>query len=233
MPRRSLANLFPAPRGVTLAGSAYRVDEFTLGDIAESEGPREARRPDPLSPVRDLLWAESVAPADRVRFREAFDLAYDDEPDAMPATDAEWEAEWLAFLRVALRRHHPEVAEDDDALRAILAGMRPGEFAALRGAAYRTDPLTVLCRALDRHCGTADDDDGRDETDWYALVDHVSRSHGLSYGQIKAMTRTQFLNALAEGKTNDGREVRPGEGDGIATHAAWMRWLAGEEATDA
>lgn len=229
MPGRSLANLFPGPREVALAGRVFLVGEFTLGDCAEAEAPREARRPDPLAALGGLLWADAIAPEDRGRFREALDLAYADDDGGTPATDAEWAAEWLSFLRVALRRHHPEVAKDDEALWPILANMRAGEFASLRAAAYRTDPVTVLCRALDRFCGTAADDEA-EETDWFALVDHVSRSHGLSYEVIRGMTRTQFLNALAEGKTNDGRDARPGE-DAVGTHSAWTRWLA-EDDTD-
>lgn len=229
MASRPLARLFPPPRRVTLAGRAFLVEELTLGERAEVDAPREARRPDPLGPVRGLLWGDAVPPAERDRFNLAFELA-EDPPDPGPRTPADLAEEALAFVRVALRRHHPEVARGDGALLDILEAATAGELEALREAAYRPDPMLILCRSLDRHCGT-EADDGGEEADWWELVDRVARSHAIPYAEVARMTGTQFCNALAEGKAVEGRQARPGE-DAVATHRKWTRWLAGEDVTD-
>jgi hypothetical protein len=230
--RRTLTALFPPPTPVMLGGRAWLVPELTLGEIAEAEAPRGRRRPDPLASVRDLLWLDEVPPSERHRFDTALALAEGEEVEGVEIDLAGLAGEEVvALVRVALRRHHPGVADDDDALGALLGAMTPGEYRALHDAALPPDPMRVLCAALDRFCGTGGGEDDGDGVDWFALVDRVSRSHGMSYAAIREMTVAQFANALCEGKAPDGRAARPGEDYG-ATYGRWTRWLAGEGSTD-
>lgn len=237
MPRRSLSDLFPPPREIRIAGRSFRVGELTLGELAEADAPRAAVRPDPLAGVRDLLHADEIPPSERHRFDRALALADgedEDEGEGGGGTAEDLDAEVKALLRAALRRHHPDVAGDEAAIEAMYGAMTRAEYRALAEAAHRPDPMDVLCRALDRFCGTGaepgeeDGGAGGGGTDWFELVDRVARSHGMSYATIREMTVTQFANALTCGKPVEGRQSRAGE-DAAATFAKWQRWLAGDD----
>jgi hypothetical protein len=226
MPRRSLATLFPHPRRVTLAGRTFLVGELTVGGLAEVRAAAEAGRPDPLESVRDLLGAAHVPASERHRIDRALAMAEGDDDGWEPGPE-QWGAEDLSLVRVALRAHHPGVAEDAGALLALAEAATDAELDAVRAAAIRPDPMAVLCRALDRFCGTGGDG-GDEPLDWPELVDRLAKGWGVTYAAIREMTLTQFANALSGGKPGGEREARPGE-DAAATHRAWTRWLAGED----
>lgn len=234
---RSLATIYSGPRGVTLAGDVYRVDELRVIELVELQRAVEARWAGPIAAVAPLLAAESVEPADRPRVGEAYAAAVAG-PPAWGSRRARERlgpiGEMFVFLAVVLGRHHPEVVDDGEALARIALGLQPGEYTALLDAAYRPEPLDVLGRALDRWAGTAahedgDGDDDDDPPDWALWIDRVAQSHGYTYPQIAEMPRTQFLHALVNGKSPEGRAAA-NFGEAMTIHRKWRAWLAGGDA---
>lgn len=209
------------PRAVTLAGRVFLVSELTIGDLAELGGMADRRRPDPLEAVRDLVDADAVSPGDRHRIVAAFESA---EGESAPAEAAPVE-EAFAFLSVALRRHQPDLTAGE--IGDLMRGLGLGEYRAFREAATRPDPMRVLTTSLDRWAGTGAADDGAGP-DWGDWIDRVATSHGYTYPEIAAMPLAQFFNALNEGKSPEGRAVRPGE-DPLATDRRWKAWFRGED----
>jgi hypothetical protein len=227
---RPITDIFPRPTALTLAGGTYLVGPLRLAEIADLQHWLDGRH-DPLAEVRPFLDAAEVAPEHRHLFDAAIDRA--EEGPILWGT-ARGDAELataegiLEFLCVALRRYQPDMTRDQ--VLDVGERMTWGEYASLRLAASRPDPVVILGHALDRLAGVTRPTDPRPPR-WGELVDRVARSHGMTYEDIEGLTLDQLVNRLHDGKVPEGgRPLAPGE-DIDETARRREAWLAGANST--
>lgn len=192
---RRLTDLVPTPRPVTLAGGEYRISPATLRELATLQSVLDDDWPDPL----DAVWPLLLDADDETRRSLLIQarVGWDTGP---PLWDEESGANALAtfkgvvaFLLIALRRHHGKLTVED--VVRIASGLSAAELAKARRVFFGIDSQ----REIDRLQLQPPDQDG-ERAGWGLVVDEVARDYGWTYGQVYDLTLAELGNARRAGK---------------------------------